>query len=192
MNIEKLRNLLKEQKCVLIDYTEKFKLDVDFEATKENKELENDVMIKTAKIFAHMDYKLMRNTNLVFLLDISKLAKYNPLLHMLLVSNSELPLDTNVLYLKNSDNFMWFKNGEDIKNNIITNFINQKEKGYECNVCFEEYGVWRGGSTIGGSYCGVCDFRTCAKCFKKASEHNLNNSCFGCRKHQSNKYIMMN
>ena len=120
------------------------------------------------------------------------MVTYNPLLYMLLVSNGELPLDKNVLYLKNADNFMWFKKVEIIKNNVIVNFINQKEQKYKCHVCFEEYGTWCDISGGNGTFCGICDFRTCAKCCKKARQLNLTDSCFGCRKKQSNTYVMIN
>jgi hypothetical protein len=89
-------------------------------------------------------------------------------LFKILSKSGEIPLAEDILYIKNSDNYMWFKSGDEIKDNIIINFINQKNNKFECNVCFEEYGLWVNGSSTSGAYCGVCNFRTCYKCYIKA------------------------
>lgn len=193
MNLEKLRKLLKEHKYVLIDYSEKFRMDIDHEKMKIDKRYEHMMKIKAINTYMEMDNRLKQDkySKLVFMLDISKVAKYNSIIFHILVQGGEIPLDSDILYLKNSDNFIWFKSGENIKDNIIINFINQKNKQYECNVCFEEYGIWTGDSVTSGSYCGVCDFRTCYKCCIKATANNLNARCFGCRTAKTNSYTMM-
>ena len=71
MDIEKLRILLKDNKYVLIDYTDKFKLDIDYKEITKNQHKEMEMIIKCMDIFKEMDNKLMKNTNLLFLLDIS-------------------------------------------------------------------------------------------------------------------------
>ena len=73
----------------------------------------------------------------------------------------------------------------------MLNFLNQKEKQFECNVCFEEYGRWKRDSNGSGQYCNICDFRVCLKCYKKAIKNNMTGQCFGCRKVQPNQYIMI-
>jgi len=178
MDILKLKNLLNQKKYILIDFSEKFKI----------KNSQN-VLLEIYKNFEMMEDKLKMHDNIVFLLDISKIAKYNNVLFQMLFAANEIPLSTDVLYLKHSDNFMWFKFGENIKDNIIFNFLNQKNKNYECNVCFEEYGSF-GTNSSGGSYCGICDFRTCNKCYIEANKNNLNGSCFGCRTKCNNRFLM--
>jgi hypothetical protein len=194
MDIIKLKNLLKENKYILIDYSEKFKIDIDFDKMKNNKRYEQGIYLQTCNIYVAMDEKLKqaKYDSVVFLLDMSKIVKYNRVLFQILVKGGEIPFEKDILYLKNSDNYMWFKKGEEIKNNIIINFVNQKNNKYECNVCFEEYGLWVNGSINNGSYCGICDFRTCYKCCIQAKEKGLdNNKCFGCRTQHKSGYTML-
>ena len=192
MDIVKLKILLKEYNYVLIDYSEKFKMNIDFNKMNKNKKYSEKILTQIKDIIKTMDDKLIqpKYNNIVFLLDMSKIVKYNSVLFSLLLKHNEIQLEKDVLYLKHSENYMWFKTGEDIKNNIILNFVNQKEKNYECNVCFEDYGSW-GNKSSGGTYCGVCDFRTCYKCCIKAQENDLDDSCFGCRTKKTNSFIMI-
>jgi hypothetical protein len=192
MDIIKLKNLLKENKYILIDYSEKFKMNIELARIKNDKKYENMIMLKICNIYMEMDNKLNddKYNNLVFLLDISKIKRYNCVFFKMLFEWGEIPLADDILYIKNSDNFMWFKNGEEIKDNIIINFLNQKNNKLECNVCFEEYGLWVDGLSNNGTYCGVCNFRTCYKCCIKAKENNISGTCFGCRTEQTNEYTM--
>lgn len=193
MDIQKVKSLLKHHKYILIDYSEKFKMDIDYDKMKTDKNYEKNIYLETCNIYVGMDDKLEQKkyNNVVFLLDMSKIVKYNKVLFQVLVKGGEIPNEKDILYLKNSDNYMWFKKGEEIKDNIIINFVNQKNKKYECNVCFEEYGLWVNGSMNNGSYCGICDFRTCYKCCIQAKKKGLDNTkCFGCRTQHNSTYNM--
>ncbi len=58
-----------------------------------------------------MDVKLgqKKYDHVVFLLDRSKIVKYNKVLFRILVEGGEIPFEKDILYLKNSDNYMWFQ-----------------------------------------------------------------------------------
>jgi hypothetical protein len=171
MDIPKLKKLLNEKRYILIDYSEKFKM-----------ENSNKILFEINKVINIMNDKLKQHDNIVFLLDMSKIVKYNNVLFQLLFQAGEIPLDPSILYITHNDNFMWFKNGENININVILSFLNQKNKKNECNVCFEKY--------IGGSFCGVCGFNMCNNCCIKSKNNNLDDNCFGCRTEKNNKYIM--
>jgi hypothetical protein len=120
--------------------------------------------------------------NVIFLLDISKLVIYNRNFYTLLVKNGEISPKTDVYFLKNSDNFCWFKIDEfEMNKKMIIDVINQKNESIECNVCFQNKKTW-----AEHEYCKICNFRTCIKCIIKSGK--LYKNCFSCKNDNSDKY----
>ena len=184
MEIQKIKQLLKLNKHVLIDFTDKF-INTDYEILLEK----NKYISKASEIYLEIDNKLKENKykNVVFLLNISLLIKHNYNFYMLLLKNKEIPLHTNIYLLKNSNNFCWFKIDEfEINKKIIIDFISNKNELYNCNVCFNEKNEWNEHEC-----CKICNFRTCFNCIIDARNHNLNNKCYGCRADNNDKYNLL-
>ena len=179
MEIQKLKKLLKDHNHVLIDYTDKFK-NSDYEISLGN----NEYMSRASQLYLEIDDKTKEDKykNVVFLLDISKLVKYNHNFYMLLVKIGDISPKTDVYFLKNCGNFCWFKIDEfEMNKKMIVDIINQKNESYECNVCFEEKIVWHE-----CEFCKKCNFRTCIKCIVQSGESYK--TCFSCNNDNSDKY----
>ena len=179
MEFTKLKELLEEYKHILIDYTDKF-INTDYNIQLDN----NKYTTKASQIYLEIDDKTKEDKykNVVFLLDISKLVKYNHNFYMLLVKIGDISPKTDVYFLKNCDNFCWFKIDEfEMNKKMIIDIINQKNESYECNVCFEEKKLW-----YESEFCKKCNFRTCIKCIVKSGESYK--TCFSCKNDNSDKY----
>ena len=180
MELQNLKELLKNHNHVLIDYTDKF-IDTDYEISLGNKKY----MSRASQIYLELDDKTKQDKykNVVFLLDISKLVIYNNTFCRLLLKNEDMKVNTTNLYmLKNSDNVCVFQINElNQHKRMIIDVINQKTSAYTCNVCYEERPVWNQ-----MEFCKICNFRTCVKCIINAG--NLNKKCFGCRAETNDKY----
>ncbi len=74
MELQKLRELLKTHNHLLIDYTDKF-INTDYEISLGN----NKYISRASQIYLELDNKARQEKykNVVFLLDISKIVKYN-------------------------------------------------------------------------------------------------------------------
>ncbi len=113
MEIQKIRDLLKDHNHLLIDYTDTF--------------INNKSMIENLKIFLKMDEKTRLNKyeNVVFLLDGPKLKKHHLIFFNLLRVNGHIS-DINMLLLKNcGHSFMYDRYSI---NNSVLHFINIKKK----------------------------------------------------------------
>ena len=82
MELQKLKELLKTHNHLLIDYTDKF-INTDYEISLGN----NKYVSRASQIYLEIDDKTKQDKykNVVFLLDISKLVKYNKRFYNLLV-----------------------------------------------------------------------------------------------------------
>ena len=180
MELQKLKELLKTHNHLLIDYTDKF-INTDYEISLGN----NKYISRASQIYLEIDDKTKQDKykNVVFLLDISKLVKYNKRFYNLLVKNKEIIITSTNLYLiKNSENYCVFlKDNIDKYKKMIIEVINKKTSSYTCDVCYEEKPTWNE-----LEYCDICNFRTCIKCIIKAED--LNKKCFSCRVETNNKY----
>ena len=185
MEIQKMKDLLKDHNHILIDYSDKF-IDTDYEISIGN----NKYISRASKIYLEIKDKTKEDKydNVVFLLDISKLVKYNHVFFMLLIKNSAMrinPQQTNVYMLHNTNNVCIIPHGEFEKDKkMLVDVIKQKRNEYSCHVCFEEKPIWNE-----TEYCAICNFRTCIKCILKAG--NLNKKCFSCRTETNDKYDVL-
>ena len=184
MEIEKIKILLKNHNHILIDYTDKF-INSDDEIQLGN----NKYMSKASKIYLEVFEKTKEDKykNVVFLLDISRLVKYNNTFYNLLIMNEEIVKNNTNLYLiKNCNNNFVFPIGdfENYKKVFTDVIINQKNDIYICNVCYNEKKSW-----IEIEHCKICNYRTCIKCIIKAG--NLNKKCFHCRNETKDKYNVL-
>jgi len=181
MEIENIKNFLKSKNHVLIDYTDKF--------INSNDEIplgDDKYMSKASQIFldVHEKTKQHKYNNVVFLLDISKLAKYNYTFYKLLSKNEEWATTaTNFYMMQNCNNKYIIPFGDFEKNKkiVLEVLINQKNDIYSCHVCYEEKQLWNE-----LEYCKICNYRTCIKCILKAG--SLNKKCFNCRTDTNDKY----
>jgi hypothetical protein len=179
MEVQKIRDLLKDHNHLLIDYSDKF-INIDDK---------DDIDIaKLSQRYFNIYNKLKddKYSNVVFLLNISKLFKYNHKFYILFLKDIEIPsYTTNIYLLKNSFNSCWIVSGEFETNiNKITDFINQKYVLIACNVCFGEKESWRP-----YEICYICNYRTCKDCIIKSG--NLNKKCFGCRNDTNARYDVL-
>ena len=101
MELQNLKELLKNHNHVLIDYTDTF-INTDFMISNGN----NEFMSRASQIYLKMHDKCKQDKykNVVFLLDISKLVIYNHNFYKLLVKNDGISPKTDIYFLKNSDN----------------------------------------------------------------------------------------
>lgn len=58
MDIQKIKSLLKENKYILIDYSDKFKMDIDYDKMETNENYKKNVYLQTCNIYVEMDKKL--------------------------------------------------------------------------------------------------------------------------------------
>ena len=65
MDIPKIKSLLKENKYVLIDYSEKFKMDIDYDKMETNKSYEKNIYLQTCNIYVGMDDKLKQKNMII-------------------------------------------------------------------------------------------------------------------------------
>ena len=94
MEIQKIRDLLKDHKHLLIDYSDKF-IDTDYNVPLGN----NKYTTKSSQIFKEIQDKTKEDKykNVVFLLDISKLIKYNHNFYTSLSRKQNIPTySTNI------------------------------------------------------------------------------------------------
>jgi hypothetical protein len=167
--MQKMTDFLKIHKHVLIDYTDEF--------------INIECLDRAYNIYLLIDDKTKKEkyNNIVFLLDILKLVKYNRNFYILLVNKSIIPPKTDLYFLKNSANFCYFKINEfEINKKMISDFIKQKLESYDCNVCFENKITWNE-----CEFCVKCNFRTCIKCIIKSGKQYKN--CFSCKNDNRDK-----
>ena len=128
MEIQKMKDLLKDHNHILIDYSDKF-IDTDYEISIGN----NKYISRASQIYLEIKDKTKEDKydNVVFLLDISKLVKYNHVFFMLLIKNSAMsinPQQTNVYMLHNTNNVCIIPHGEFEKDKkMLVDAIKQKE-----------------------------------------------------------------
>jgi hypothetical protein len=177
MELQKIKELLKTHNHILIDYTDQF-INTD----------EKDDISKLSQIYFNIYNKLKydKYNNVVFLLNISKLFKYNNKFYISFLKDIEIPsYTTNIYLLKNSFNTCWIVSGEfETNKNKIIGFINQKYELIACDVCFGEKKSWRH-----YEICYICNYRTCKDCIIKSG--NLNKKCFGCRNDTNDRYDVL-
>jgi hypothetical protein len=173
MEIKKIRDLLKDHNKILIDYSDKF-IDTDYIVPLGN----NKYTTRASQIFKEIHDKTTEDKykNVIFLLDISRLIKYNYNFYISLSKTKNIPIySTHVYFLKNFNNACCFSIDEfETSRKIINNFINNEKE--LCNVCFETKNTW-----IDYEFCNICNFRTCIRCIAKTVKTNSNKKCFGCR-----------
>jgi len=176
MNKEKLNEILNENKYILIDYTEKLK-----QKSKCKNPNKNAISLLT-----ELEEKVLnpRNDKIVFMIDLNKLKQINSVILMMLINNGFIPVNyQNMIFLKNSENFLRFGINEDVHKNVILNFINTKQDDLRCDICFEKYRQ--------GNICITCNFKNCFECEKKSQKYEMVNNCFGCRKEKINEAIYL-
>ena len=98
MDIQKVKSLLKQHKYILIDYSDKFKMDIDYDKMKTDKIYEKNIYLQTCNIYVGMDDKLEQKKydHVVFLLDMAKIVTYNRVLFQVLVKGGEIPFEKDI------------------------------------------------------------------------------------------------
>ena len=179
MEIQKIKELLKDHSHVLIDYSDKF-IDTDYNIPLGN----NKYTTKASQIFKEIHDKTKEDKykNVVFLLDISKLEKYNHNFYRSLSKKQNIPTySTNIYFMNNSNKACCFNIDEfETSKKMIIDFINDKKELCECNVCFEQKNTW-----VDYEFCKICNFRTCIRCIANTVKTNSKQFCFGCRSYNA-------
>jgi len=183
-----LKDVLKENKYVLVDYTSKLKIEPDVnELINKNNELikNNNEQITEINNRKFEEIKLLNMMNLaniekksrqpsfkrvVFLIDLDILNNINrPLLACMLFEGLIPCIKNNYVYMYNKGNHIFFKKDSKIHPSVIKDFINKGKTNYLCNVCFEK------SSDV--YTCLICNFHTCNNCEQKI----LNSKCIQCK-----------
>jgi hypothetical protein len=143
MDLSKIKNIVKSENKILIDYTTKIKDNIDFiklHVEKINKERYNNV------IFLFKVHYLPIQTKLILFK-----CKFIP-----------LEINDNFILLLNKDNYLFLdaSNIENIHPNTIINFINDDDnKNTVCNICCNE--------SKNLSLCCRCAYNICHDCHDK-------------------------
>lgn len=143
MNLDKIKNIIKLENKILIDYTSKIKNNIDF------------IKLQVEKL------SQKRYNNVIFLIKVH----YLPIqLTLILINQKILPLEINETYilLFNKDNYLFLDASiiENIHPNTVINFINDdNNKNTVCNICCNE--------SEHLSLCCRCAYNICYDCHIK-------------------------
>jgi len=143
MNLEKINNIIKSEKFILINYTTKIKNDLDFI----NFQIEKVYKPKYKKVVYLLNVHLLPSS----VKNILYKCQFIP-----------LTINENFILLLNQDNYLFLDttNINNIHNNTITNFLNDDDgKNTICNICCN--------SSEKLTLCCRCAYNICYECHSK-------------------------
>jgi hypothetical protein len=180
--MEKIKNIVIENKMILIDYTNKLEnkiLENKFENKKTTLEKQ---LIKGFWEFTYIQDKATKLKNVVFMIDVNKLYTINLALFLMLQECGIIykQYENNIILI-HSEQSLTIQLNIDFHKSVITNFLN--DNNYECNICFNN-------KNHSFSCCHSCGFHICLDCVKH--NNNNNNICYQCGKEIQTNEIKKN
>ena len=178
--MEKIKNIVIENKMVIIDYTNKLENKIFYNQFENEKTTLEKQLIKGFWDFTYIQNKATKLNNVVFMIDVNKLYKINLALFVMLQEFGFIyKQHENNIILIHSEKSTTINNN--FHNSIITNFLNEYIN--ECNICFKNDNDLL-------SCCYNCGFHICIDCIKH--NNNNNNICYQCGKEIETNEIKKN
>ena len=180
--MEKIKNIVIENKMVIIDYTNKLENKIFYNQFENEKTTLEKQLIKGFWDFTYIQNKATKIKNVVFMIDVNKLYKINLSLFMMLQEFGFIykQYENNIILI-HSEQSTTIPTHINFHKSIITNFLNEYIN--ECNICFKNDNDLL-------SCCYNCGFNICIDCIKQ--NNNNNNICYQCEKQIETNEIKKN
>jgi len=180
--MEKIKNIVIENKMIFIDYTNKLENKIFYNQFENKKTTLEKQIIKGFWEFIYIQNKATQLNNVVFMIDVNKLHNINlPLFTMLKEFGFIYKQYENNIILIHSEQSTTIPTNINFHKSIITNFLNESIN--ECNICFKNDNDLL-------SCCYNCGFHICIDCIKQ--NNNNNNICYQCEKQIETNEIKKN